>query len=276
MGMMNSQAGPRALNCSFAVENAIGHRRHRDTPSLPAGMEAIGDPSPSAERCRGAVSSAFVTAMRFVWTTPNVTKFTPPIMAYLMVATRSARNTLIPNLIPVMAADRWQFLGRHRGHCPCGGSSMSCHVWCWLASRTRLLRGAGAPELAQTIADLELERIERDVPFGPPDIWLDDGDEIDCGGTVIVAPGARAHTWPYGLPDRRAGLGFTGDHILPRITPSIALERMPEKLPLRFGSVSTWSTVWWRRVPTPPTTLHGACCGRATSAPSTSLVRCTA
>jgi glyoxylase-like metal-dependent hydrolase (beta-lactamase superfamily II) len=33
--------------------------------------------------------------------------------------------------------------------------------------------------------------------------------------------------------DRQAGLAFTGDHILPRITPSIALERMPEKLPLR-------------------------------------------
>jgi hypothetical protein len=33
--------------------------------------------------------------------------------------------------------------------------------------------------------------------------------------------------------DRQVGLAFTGDHILPRITPSIALERMPEELPLR-------------------------------------------
>ncbi len=33
--------------------------------------------------------------------------------------------------------------------------------------------------------------------------------------------------------DRRAGVAFTGDHILPRITPSIGLERAPEALPLQ-------------------------------------------
>ncbi|MDT5193411.1 MAG: hypothetical protein QOG79_3627 [Mycobacterium sp.] len=100
--------------------------------------------------------------------------------------------------------------------------------------QARLLRRAGAPELAQTIADLELEPFERDVPFGPPDIWLDDGDEIDCGGTLIVARATPGHTRGHMVyQDRRAGLAFTGDHILPRITPSIALERMPEELPLR-------------------------------------------
>jgi glyoxylase-like metal-dependent hydrolase (beta-lactamase superfamily II) len=100
--------------------------------------------------------------------------------------------------------------------------------------QARLLRKAGAPQLAQTIADLELEPFERDVPFGPPDVWLDDGDEIDCGGTLLVARATPGHTRGHIVyEDRSAGLTFTGDHILPRITPSIALERMPEELPLR-------------------------------------------
>src|SRR5664279_6638552 len=45
--------------------------------------------------------------------------------------------------------------------------------------QAQLLVGAGAPELAQTIADLPLEPFEQNVPFGPPDVWLNDGDEID-------------------------------------------------------------------------------------------------
>ncbi|HEX7823977.1 MAG TPA: MBL fold metallo-hydrolase [Mycobacterium sp.] len=100
--------------------------------------------------------------------------------------------------------------------------------------QAKLLLSAGAPELAQTIADLPMEPFERDVPFGPPDVWLDDGDEIDCGGVMLVARATPGHTRGHTVyEDRRAGIAFTGDHILPRITPSIALERVPEALPLR-------------------------------------------
>jgi glyoxylase-like metal-dependent hydrolase (beta-lactamase superfamily II) len=100
--------------------------------------------------------------------------------------------------------------------------------------QAQLLRKAGAPDLAQVIADLVLAPFERDVPFGPPDIWVEDGDEIDCGGIVLVARATPGHTRGHMVyEDHDAGLAFTGDHILPRITPSIALERMPEKLPLR-------------------------------------------
>jgi glyoxylase-like metal-dependent hydrolase (beta-lactamase superfamily II) len=100
--------------------------------------------------------------------------------------------------------------------------------------QARLLVKAGAPDLAQLIADLKLEPFERDVPFGPPDVWVHDGDEIDCGGTVLVARATPGHTRGHVVyEDRQASLTFTGDHILPRITPSIALERRPEKLPLR-------------------------------------------
>jgi glyoxylase-like metal-dependent hydrolase (beta-lactamase superfamily II) len=97
-----------------------------------------------------------------------------------------------------------------------------------------LLRRAGAAGLAKTIAELELEPYERDVPFGPPDVWLEDGDQVDCGGTLIAVRATPGHTRGHVVfEDREHGLLFSGDHILPRITPSIALERAPEELPLR-------------------------------------------
>ena len=100
--------------------------------------------------------------------------------------------------------------------------------------QAQLLLKAGAVDLAQTIADFPLEPFERDVPFGPPDIWLDDGDHIDCGGVDLVARATPGHTRGHIVyEDQRAGIAFTGDHILPRITPSIALERAPEALPLQ-------------------------------------------
>jgi len=101
-------------------------------------------------------------------------------------------------------------------------------------AQARLLLEAGAMDLAQTIADLQLEPYERNVPFGPPDVWLDDGDHIDCGGVNLVVRATPGHTRGHVVyEDRQTGLVFTGDHILPRITPSIALERAPEQLPLR-------------------------------------------
>lgn len=95
------------------------------------------------------------------------------------------------------------------------------------------LRRAGAPELAEQVEALELEPWEKNVPFGEPDVWLDGGEEIDCGGVRVLAhatPGhTRGHT-VFELPD--AGVLFTGDHILPRITPSIGFERAPQRLAL--------------------------------------------
>lgn len=100
--------------------------------------------------------------------------------------------------------------------------------------QAQLLLKAGAIELSKTIAHFPLQSFERGVPLGPPDIWLDDGDHIDCGGVDLVARATPGHTRGHLVfEDRRAGIVYTGDHILPRITPSIALERLPEALPLR-------------------------------------------
>lgn len=100
--------------------------------------------------------------------------------------------------------------------------------------QAQLLHRAGAPELAKRIANLELEPYEQNVPFGPPDIWLTGGEEVDCGGKSIVARATPGHTRGHVVfEDPQDGLVFSGDHILPRITPSVALERNPEALPLR-------------------------------------------
>lgn len=96
------------------------------------------------------------------------------------------------------------------------------------------LRRAGAGELAKVIEALPLEPYERNVPLGAPDTWLDGGEEIDCGGVRVLAHATPGHTrghFVFEMPTD--GLLFTGDHILPRITPSIAFEGVPERLPLR-------------------------------------------
>jgi glyoxylase-like metal-dependent hydrolase (beta-lactamase superfamily II) len=97
--------------------------------------------------------------------------------------------------------------------------------------------GAAHPhqaELAQQVAALALQEHEIDVPFGPPDSWLDDGDRIAAHRhnlDVLATPGhTRGHVV---VRDARHGLLFSGDHVLPHITPSIGLERCPEPRPLR-------------------------------------------
>ncbi|MCV7226493.1 MBL fold metallo-hydrolase [Mycolicibacterium komossense] len=105
---------------------------------------------------------------------------------------------------------------------------------CTYPVQAQQLIAAGATELAETIAAFPLETYERNVPYGPADVWLEDGIHIDCGGVDPVARSTPGHTRGHIVyEDRRSRLAFTGDHILPRITPSIALERQPEELPLR-------------------------------------------
>jgi len=98
----------------------------------------------------------------------------------------------------------------------------------------RLLR-AGAPALARVI--------ERSAPqsrrsdWTPPDEWLQDGVGIDVGAgsgsrrlRAIATPGhTRGHVV---FADEAAELLFAGDHVLPRITPSIGLEAAPPPSPL--------------------------------------------
>jgi glyoxylase-like metal-dependent hydrolase (beta-lactamase superfamily II) len=96
-----------------------------------------------------------------------------------------------------------------------------------------MLRRCGAAGLADEVAGVEFGEHERDVPFGPPDGWLDDGDRIALRAgklEVVATPGhTRGHVV---LRDDAAGLLFAGDHVLPHITPSIGFEHSPEPFPL--------------------------------------------
>jgi glyoxylase-like metal-dependent hydrolase (beta-lactamase superfamily II) len=95
-----------------------------------------------------------------------------------------------------------------------------------------LLLRAGAPELSTAVDELEPEPWEVDMPYGQPDVWLDGGESIDLGGLVLTTHATPGHTRGhiiYELDD----LMFTGDQILPRITPSLGFERAPEDQPLR-------------------------------------------
>lgn len=99
--------------------------------------------------------------------------------------------------------------------------------------QVRLLRLAGAPELADTIDRLQLDDYEKDLRFGPPDHWLHHGQVLTGADQRIEVHATPGHTRGhvvYDLPG--AGVTFTGDHLLPRITPSIGFERTPEPSPL--------------------------------------------
>ncbi|MFI9408614.1 MBL fold metallo-hydrolase [Nocardia gamkensis] len=97
-----------------------------------------------------------------------------------------------------------------------------------------LLTRCGAPELARELARTPVPEEEIGVAFGPPDRWLEHGDRIEIANgeiEVIATPGhTRGHVVFYHASSR---LLFSGDHILPHITPSVGFEWTPEAHPLR-------------------------------------------
>lgn len=93
---------------------------------------------------------------------------------------------------------------------------------------------AGAPELGAAVAALPWEPYEEGIKVTGADVWLDDLDVIDCGGHTLIAHHTPGHTRGHIVfEDPHDDLMFTGDHVLPRITPSVAFENDPEELPLR-------------------------------------------
>jgi glyoxylase-like metal-dependent hydrolase (beta-lactamase superfamily II) len=100
-------------------------------------------------------------------------------------------------------------------------------------NQVQWLRRAGAAGLAAEVQALELEPWEEGMPLGEPDVWLDGGEQIDCGGVTVIARATPGHTRGHMVfEEPESELLFTGDHILPRITPSIGFERAPQRLAL--------------------------------------------
>lgn len=93
------------------------------------------------------------------------------------------------------------------------------------------LRRAGAAALA--------DEVERHTPpaetaeWEPPDEWIDDGADIVLADRRLRAVHTPGHTRGHLVfADEAGGLLFAGDHVLPRITPSIGFEAAPPPSPL--------------------------------------------
>ncbi|GAB2972299.1 MBL fold metallo-hydrolase [Nocardioides montaniterrae] len=92
-----------------------------------------------------------------------------------------------------------------------------------------LLERAGAKDLARRVGAIPVEPHERAMDFDLPAAWIDDDETFDLGGLSVRALATPGHTRGhvcFEVPEQ--DLLLTGDHVLPRITPSIAYEREPD------------------------------------------------
>ncbi|WP_169813512.1 MBL fold metallo-hydrolase [Nocardia vaccinii] len=94
------------------------------------------------------------------------------------------------------------------------------------------LRLYGAEHEVESFVDrLQDSGLPVDLAWDQPDAWLVDEQLIvlrEHSLEVIATPGhTRGHVC---FRNREHGLLFTGDHVLPHITPSIGFEREPEEL----------------------------------------------
>ncbi|WP_031939158.1 MBL fold metallo-hydrolase [Prescottella defluvii] len=94
-----------------------------------------------------------------------------------------------------------------------------------------LLARAGADDLVRHTRAALQGVSEVDVEL--PDRWLDGTHRIELQNRTLVAIPTPGHTnGHFSFWDPDAALFFTGDHVLPSITPWIGLESGPGRLPL--------------------------------------------
>jgi glyoxylase-like metal-dependent hydrolase (beta-lactamase superfamily II) len=100
--------------------------------------------------------------------------------------------------------------------------------------RTETLRRAGAIELLSLLSRPTSTKPELARQWQAPDEWLEEGIEVvaeDRRLRVVPTPGhTRGHVVFH---EEQAKLLFSGDHILPHITPSIGLDVASSTWPLR-------------------------------------------
>lgn len=101
-------------------------------------------------------------------------------------------------------------------------------------NRMELLRRCGAAEIVERLAAGRSDQAELDRSlWASPDIWLEEGALVLGSGRhleVVETPGhTRGHVVFHDPAER---LLFAGDHVLPTITPSIALEPVLSPNPL--------------------------------------------
>ncbi|MGK2874192.1 MAG: MBL fold metallo-hydrolase [Nocardioides sp.] len=100
-------------------------------------------------------------------------------------------------------------------------------------SQYRRLLEAGAPDLARGWRTESAGHTTETDLWQAPDEWLDGDVEITVGDRTLAALATPGHTrGHYVFADGASRLLFSGDHVLPTITPSIGFEPVPSPLPL--------------------------------------------
>lgn len=96
----------------------------------------------------------------------------------------------------------------------------------------RLLVAAGAVTVMDGLAQLPTEPIDLQ-DFVDPDRWLHDEEDVNAAGRSLRVRATPGHTSGHVVFfDDEADLVFSGDHVLPHITPSIGFQAKPALTPL--------------------------------------------
>jgi glyoxylase-like metal-dependent hydrolase (beta-lactamase superfamily II) len=96
-----------------------------------------------------------------------------------------------------------------------------------------LLR-SGAAAVVDLLRRADQSHQTGDSGYELPDAYIADGEKFDIGDRVLEALPTPGHTRGHVVfLDRAAGVLFSGDHVLPHITPSIGFEIAPAASPLR-------------------------------------------
>jgi glyoxylase-like metal-dependent hydrolase (beta-lactamase superfamily II) len=95
------------------------------------------------------------------------------------------------------------------------------------------LRGHGVPDEDLAVLAVDAGRIAHVLGMAEPDRFLDDGDRVPIPGRDVRAVWTPGHTPGHlCLHDAAAGVLLTGDHLLPRISPNIGVNRGDDSDPL--------------------------------------------
>lgn len=102
-----------------------------------------------------------------------------------------------------------------------------------LTGPDRRLLLAGAADIVAGVQERRRTQPLDPADWAEPDAWLADGERVPLAGRdlrVLATPGHTAGHVTY--VDDDASLMFSGDHVLPHITPSIGFEPSPVPSPL--------------------------------------------
>jgi glyoxylase-like metal-dependent hydrolase (beta-lactamase superfamily II) len=101
-----------------------------------------------------------------------------------------------------------------------------------IAAQLELLVTCGAQQLADINRTFE-DGLPGDL-WESPDAWMKTGDVVQHGTRRLDVQETPGHTRGHVVfRDQAGGLLFAGDHVLPRITPSVGFEPAVSPLPLR-------------------------------------------